>query len=322
MAGQLRVLASLVPRHQFQHPHRCGQGLQAMQGQGAAGGLGGEKEQPIQVLPRHGLEQREQGAHRLADAGGRLGQQAAADAGGLVDGFRQRPLAVAEVGMGKGQGRQRLIPRGAMGQLLARPGEKARALQGEVLSQIGRRPGFGKDGLGATADVEIDQRQGQPRQLAGLAEQMAIDLGLGPMQVTMVAGLAVQAAPVGLDLFQAIGSGVEAIGATAHLQVLEVALQADLALIAGTAPRRHPLVAFDTFQGGGRRGEPEIQVAGLGGEFAEGANGDAIAHAEVAATCHCTWQTLTGMSWAAKKSSQRRWLSCRRSPGPLTSIIR
>ncbi len=72
----------------------------------------------------------------------------------------------------------------------------------------------------------------------------------------------------------------------------------------------------------GDGGEPEIQVAGLGGEFAEGANGDAIAHAEVAATCHCTWQTLTGMSWAAKKSSQRRWLSCRRSPGPLTSIIR
>ena len=106
MAGLVRVLAGLVPRHQFQHPHRQSAGLpfqaaQGMQREGPARGLGGQEEQPVQALPGHRLELREQRADGLADPGRRLGHQATTGGGGLVHRLRQLPLAVAEFGVGK-----------------------------------------------------------------------------------------------------------------------------------------------------------------------------------------------------------------------------
>ncbi|CRR31682.1 hypothetical protein PAERUG_E15_London_28_01_14_08690 [Pseudomonas aeruginosa] len=106
VAGLVRVLAGLVPRHQFQHPHRQSAGLpfqatQGMQREGPARGLGGQEEQPVQALPGHRLELREQRADGLADPGRRLGHQATTGGGGLVHRLRQLPLAVAEFGVGK-----------------------------------------------------------------------------------------------------------------------------------------------------------------------------------------------------------------------------
>ena len=72
-----------------------------MQREGPARGLGGQEEQPVQALPGHRLELREQRADGLADPGRRLGHQATTGGGGLVHRLRQLPLAVAEFGVGK-----------------------------------------------------------------------------------------------------------------------------------------------------------------------------------------------------------------------------
>lgn len=175
-------------------------------------------------------------------------------------------------------------------------------------------------GLAVAVDVQIDQRHVDRRQLPRLAQQPGVDLGLGPVQLAVIVRLAGEVAAVGLDLFQPVACRVVAIGTAAHPQALVFTLQHHLRLIAGAALGHHPAVPGNTFLGTGRRREAQVEVADLGAEFAQGAHGHGVAHAGVA--CQRTWQTATGSPWTWQNSSQRSWLSCRRSPGALTSTMR
>jgi hypothetical protein len=141
-------------------------------------------------------------------------------------------------------------------------------------------------------DVEIDQCQFEFIEPACLTQQPAIDLRLRPMQLAMIGGLAFQVAAKGLDLFQAIARRVVAIGTAAHAQLPVLPLQGDLALVAVATPGGDLDVPGDAFQRGGRGREAQIQIADLGGEFAERAHRDPIAHAM--ASAHWTWQTAMG----------------------------
>ncbi|MNN64963.1 hypothetical protein D3C81_1804370 [compost metagenome] len=71
----------------------------------------------------------------------------------------------------------------------------------------------------------------------------------------MVGGLAREVATVGLDLFQAIASGVVAVGAATHPEAFELAFEGNFRLIASRALGHHPLMPLDAFLGRGRRGK-------------------------------------------------------------------
>jgi hypothetical protein len=173
VAGLVGVLAGLVARDEFQHAQRRlgqarAQALQCVQRQLAPGRLGGQIEHLVQPaagaagIRRHGAQQREQRAHGLADAGGRLRHQAAARAGGAVHRLGQFALAGAEGRHRKGQRAQRLVPGRPVGGLLRRPGGKVPALLLEKGLQRCGLARLGKDGLLACVDVVVDQRQVPP----------------------------------------------------------------------------------------------------------------------------------------------------------------
>ncbi|MNH01920.1 hypothetical protein D3C79_611450 [compost metagenome] len=322
MTGGTGVFTGFVARHQFQAAQR-GLGaaghhlLQRLKSQGAAGGLGGEEENLVQLLRDHGLEQREQGAEGLADAGGGLGHQAAAGADRLVHGFGQFALSVAKLPVGECQGLQALIAQGLALQLLLGPVQEDRALGIEKLLELLGAALLLDQGLFIAVDIQVDQRQAQRRQLALLAQQPAVNPGLGPVQLAVVVGLARQVATVGLDFFETVEPRVVTVGAAAHLQCRILAFETDFGLIALAAPGHHPTVPADALLGRGRRGETQVEIADLGAEFAQRPHRHTVAHG-----AHCTWQTSTGRPCPAQNSIQRSWLSCRRSPGPLTSIMR
>ncbi len=88
MTGLVRMFAGLVAGNHFHHPQRQvrrlpEQHLAGIQRQLASGSLGGEKEHLVQLLRRQGLEHRKQRAKGFADAGRRLGHEAAAGADGF-----------------------------------------------------------------------------------------------------------------------------------------------------------------------------------------------------------------------------------------------
>jgi hypothetical protein len=210
--------------------------------------------------------------------------------------IRQRPCAAARYAAsasarwpgrnpacGKARASQALIARGAVRHFLARPGQEARALVVEERAQGGAVQVLLEQGLLRGADVEVDEGDGQPVQPAGFAQQRAVDLGLGPVQRAVVGGLAGQVAAVGLDLLEPVVAGVEAVGATAHDQVLVPAFERQFAFVAGATPRGHRRVAGDAFLGRGGGGEPQVEVAGLCGEFAKGADGHGVRHARALA---------------------------------------
>ncbi|MNQ49118.1 hypothetical protein D3C85_630140 [compost metagenome] len=177
MAGAFGVLAGLVAGYQLQYAQGfCADLAQGVESQLTARRLRGEEEYLVQRLALEGLEQGEQGAEGLADAGGRLGHEAAAGAHGFVHGFGELALAVAETGMGKGQGLKRGIACAGMGQLLFGPGDKALALLLEEDLQVAGPVALGEQGFLLAADIEVDQRQFDLRQRLLLAEQPAVDL--------------------------------------------------------------------------------------------------------------------------------------------------
>jgi len=135
----------------------------------------------------------------------------------------------------------------------------------------------------------------------------------------MIGRLPCQIAAVGLYLFEAIALGVIAVRAATHRQAPVAALQGDFALIAGCAPGRHALMPGNPLLRRWRRREAKVEVALLGAEFAQRTHRDAVGHVQSA---RATWQTLIGSSCRRAYSIQRCWLSCSRSPGPLTSIMR
>ena len=306
MARLVRMLAELVARLQLQHP-QAGRGrlrvqrVQRLQRQRAARPLGGQEEQLVQAGLGRGLEQRKQGAQRFADAGRRLRQQAAAIARLAVGGHRQLALAAAEF-VRKAQCRQRRVARAPVRLLLPRPGQVALALRVEERLQLGRRMRLDQHGFLFGGDVEIHQRHRQAGQAARLAQQMAVDLGLRPVRGAVVLAHAVQASTIGLDLFQALGGGVVAVGAAAHQQFAVFAGQGNLGFIAGAAPARHHAVPGHAFLAGRRGREAQVQVAGTRGELAQRAHGGHAAHrpspceaGAASMSCQRTWQTLTGM---------------------------
>ncbi|MCY1228633.1 hypothetical protein D9M72_409600 [compost metagenome] len=279
VAGVFRVLAGLVAGHQFEHAQRLCPGLrQRIQGQLPTGCFRGEEEDLIQPLARHGLEQREQCAQGFADAGGRLGHQAAAGADGLVHRFGELALALAEFCVGETKGFEGGVARTGVGEFLFGPGDEARALFFEEAAQVFCAMTLDEQGFFLTADVEIHQRQFDFRQLLLLTEQPAIDLHLGPVQLPVIVRHALEVATVGLHLFQAVLRRVVAVGAAAYPQRPVLAAQDHFRLVALAAAGGDQGVAGDAFLGGGRRGEAQIEVATLGGELAERTHGDAVAH--------------------------------------------
>ncbi len=291
MAGFIGVLAGLVAGNQFQYPQRkwriaWRQAAQGIQRQAPPRSLGGEEEQLVQLLAGKGLQRRKKRGQRLADAGRRLGHQVGAGTDGLVHRFRQLALAGTEFTIGEPKGVQRLIAAGAMRHFLLGPVDEALALHLEKGTQR-----FGREGLDDCRfllrdDVVVNQGDAQRWQAAGLAQQPAVHLRLRPVQLTMVVRLTGEVAPVGLDLFQAVCCRVVAIRAATYLQVAVVAFQRHFPFIAFATASRDLPMAGDTFLRGGRGGETQVQIALLGGELAERANGDPIAHGD--APAHCT----------------------------------
>ena len=252
--------------------------VQRLDGQRAAGRLGGQEVQLVQLLARHRLELREQRAHRLADARGRLRQQRATQDRGLVDVLRELTLAGAEVRVRERQRGERRIARDAVRRLLRGPGQEALALLLEEGAQVGGGAGLDQQRLVLRVDVVVDERHVQPGKAALRAQQCAVAPGLRPVQRAPVLRHGMQVAAVGLDLLQATGVGVEPVGAAAHHEVAVPARQPDLRLVALAAPRRDHGMARHALQRGGRGREAQVEIPLLGSELAKGADGDRVCH--------------------------------------------
>src|SRR3990167_9298385 len=225
MAGFIRVFAGLVARHMLQHPQRhrlflAAQGGQGIQRQTPAGGFCSKKKQPIQLLLGEGLELRKQGAEGFTNAGGGLSHQAVTVTGGAVNLISQLALASAKLRMRKTQAREGLIALAAMLALVLGPANIAAALQLEKLTQLIRADGQGEGGFVLGNNVEVDYRQIDLWHVALLAEQPAVDLGLGPVQQAMIFRDAADITPVGLDLLQQVFIRVVTVRAAAYLQAL------------------------------------------------------------------------------------------------------
>ncbi|MNP09769.1 hypothetical protein D3C76_1018860 [compost metagenome] len=284
VAGLVGVLAGFVPGDQFQGAQgglrgSLGHLPKGIQRQRPARGLGRQEKQLVELLRDHGLEQRKQRAQGLADARAGLGHQAAPGAHRLVQGLGQLPLALAELRVGKRQRLEALVTLGQAALLALGPGQEALALGFEEGAQGIGTVVFADQRLAVVVDVQVHQRYLDGGQLPRLAQEPGIDLGLGPVQLAMVGRLARQVAAVGLDLLQAVGDRVVAVGTAAHLQALVMAFEGDFRLIAGSTPGHHPTVAFDTLLSRGRWGEAQVQVTHLGTELAQGAHCHPVAHA-------------------------------------------
>ncbi len=88
----------------------------------AARGFHSEKSDAVEPLTGHRREHGKQRAQGFANAGGRLGQQAASSAGGFKHIFGQRPLPWTKVHVGKGQRGEPRIAALTVGGLLLGPG--------------------------------------------------------------------------------------------------------------------------------------------------------------------------------------------------------
>ena len=197
-------------------------------------------------------------------------QQAAAGLGAAIHRLGQRALAGTKARMREGQPLQRPVAPRAVQQLGVCPVQKALAQRLKKGLQISRRAVLGQRRCGLlAAHIKVHQRHGDGRQGQLLAQQMAIHLGLGPVQQPVVGGLARQITAKGFDLVQPLGIGVVAVGAAPHLQVLILARQRQLSLVTQPALRGHGLVAGNALPGAGRRREAQVKIALLGRKLAE-----------------------------------------------------
>ena len=292
VAGLVRMLAGAGLGAQFEHAQRQQRRAIFQYGAGVerhlpARHLGGQEKQFIEAMRGRRFQHGEQAAHRLADARGRLRQQAAAAAAGLVHGLCQLALARTKVRMGKGHAGELCVAAGAVRHFLLGPVEEERAMLFEEQTQRLGRALFMHDAFLLAGDVEIHERHAQHGQVQLPAQQMAVDARLRPVQLAVVGGHGIQVAPVSLDFFQLAPRRVVAIGAPAHVQRPKVAGQADFALVIVVAPARDGGVAGHAFLRRGRGREAQVQVAHLGREFAQGAHGDRVPAGAHVATCHC-----------------------------------
>ncbi|MDT4833140.1 hypothetical protein FQZ97_667300 [compost metagenome] len=277
VAGAVGVLADLLAGREFEHarPVRAAlpQHAQGVQRHGPAGGLGGEEEHLVELVRRARLEQRKERGQRLADAGGRLRQQAAPAHGGAVDRLGQFALAGAEVGVGKLELRQRVVERTAVRGLALCPVAVAGAQRLEVRAQRVAGVLLFEHGFVAAGQVEVDQRDGQLLVSFLLAQHPAVAAHLGPVQRAVVGADGVEVAAEGLDFFHPRLRRVVAVGPAAHAQRAAGGGQRHLALVVAAAPGLHQRVAGHAFERAGRGHEAQVEIARLRAEGAQGLDG-------------------------------------------------
>ena len=281
VAGLVGVLATLVLGHQRQHPQRPARNPRAqlaerLQGRDAPRALAGQVGQLVDALHWHGPKHREQCAHRLADPGWRLGQQAAPVGGCAVDRFGQFALSGAERVFRKRQACQRRVASGTVRCLLLRPGEEGRAALRQDLVQLVGAEDLPQFNFGLARDIEVDERQGDFGQATAAAEERAVGLQLRPMQLPPVFRDVVRVSADGLDLLQAAAPRVIAVGAAANAQSAHGGLQRDLGLVVLPTALRDRALTRQSLEccRGGR--EAPVQVAALRRELAEFADGDGV----------------------------------------------
>lgn len=209
-----------------------------------------------------------------------------------------------------------------VGRLLVGPGQEALALVGKKRFQLIGAGFAGQPGFLTAGNLQVHQRQRDMRKAPFGTEQRAVHFHLRPVQRPLVIRHARQATAMGLDLFDTVARHIETIGAARHAQPLILSGERQFGEITGDLfpPPGHQSVPLDALLSTGCGRKAVVQVALAGGEVTQGTHRHAIAAHGWG--CQRTWQTSTGIPWRQKKSIQRRWLSCRRSPGPLTSIIR
>ncbi|KPY82798.1 Uncharacterized protein ALO94_05548 [Pseudomonas syringae pv. spinaceae] len=301
VAGFVRMLAGLVPRHQLQHPQlefrrTVPDDFQRIQRQPPPRRLGGQEENLVELLDRRRLEQRKQRAHGLADAGRCLGHQATASAHRLVHRLGKRSLAGTKRGMGEFQAAQRLVQHLSVRQLLPRPAEEYRALLLEKPSQGRSAERLTNQGFLLADNVEIHQRQRHFFKLQTLAEQPAVHLHLRPMQLTVVGGHGVQLAAIGFHFFQLVAACAVAVCPAPHRQLMVIAAQRQLGLIIGATTRRDCAMPGNPFLRRWRWRETQIEITRLGRELAQSAHCHCITCRRIADHCW-RWIGMNGGNW-------------------------
>ncbi len=99
------------------------------------------------------------------------------------------------------------------------------------------------------------------------------------MQLSMVGGHRIQIATEGFDFLQLVAYRIEAVGTTTHVQMLELAVQADFRLVFGATARLDQCVSGNAFLRRRRWREAQIEIAFLGGELTQCPHRDDILHA-------------------------------------------
>lgn len=306
---RVRVLARLVARDELEHPQRQhaargrAQRIGRVERERAPGRLRGQEKEPVQMRLPARLQQREQRAERLADAGGRLREQHTAVARGAVRGDREFALTAAKARMRKRERAQRRIARGAMRVLARRPVGEALALLDEARLQRRGRVRLGQHRLAQRPDVEIDERDAQLREPARFAQQMPVHARLRPMQRALIGGHPVEIAAMRLDFLEAVQRRIVTVRAAAHREAAMLARQRDLLFVAGAAARYDRRVPGDALECARRGREAQIEIARARGEFAHRAHCDDVAHASASSPCddaraspvHRTSSTRTGI---------------------------
>jgi hypothetical protein len=281
VAGFVGVLARFVPGHQFDHTQRrarraVGQPTQAVQSHLPPGGLGGQEEQLVGPTLRHGPQGWKQRAQGLANAGGRLDHERVRLGAGPVNSRSHLALPGPERSLGKVQLAQSGVTPRPMRALLPGPAQVTVTQGRKVLTQIVGLPLFVDRMLGLVGHIQVHQAERDGMKAPGFAHQPAIDLQLRPMQRLVIGGDGFQAAAKRLDLLQHMAVRVVAIGPATHLQVLVLARQGHLGLVLGPTARGHQRVALAALLRGGSRCEPQVQIARLGRELAQGAHGHGV----------------------------------------------
>jgi len=343
VARRFGMLASLLARNELEHAQgqrgtrRIGGGFavgagergEGVQRQLASRAFRAQEHDLVDPGARAGLQLGKQRADGLADARWRLREQAPPLCGRAPDGFGEFALAVSKRRMRQAQRGECGVSVSTMGGLLVGPCDEAAALRLERGAQLRGARVFDERRLAARTDVVVHEREFERVEAELFAQKRPVHAQLRPVQRTLVFAHCFEVAAIGLELFEPAACGVVAVGAAAHRQRFECAGQRDFGLVARRAPRGDGGVAGAAIARVGRRREAHVEVAAFGGELAQRAHGDGVAHgarnacaadASPGDSGQRTCKTETGIRCCTQYASQRRWLSCRRSPGPFTSI--
>ena len=172
--------------------------------------------------------------------------------------------------MRKLQRRQLLIAAQAVCHLAVCPVAQLGALRIEIRRQFLCAVELAQRVFGLARYVVIHQRSVDLAQLALLRQQRRIHLGLRPVQKAMILRHAIQQALEGFDLLQLVKLRVIAIRPPPHEDILVLARQRNLCLVAGMAIRRDRGMPHHALQRGRRRRKTLIQITTPGHQIAHG----------------------------------------------------